>query len=473
MSQQLPKFLTDKHLTPSVDINPDLNYLGTETAFGFGAEVLAVESSKKFPQIYKFHVGDTGPKTPEPIIEVARQALKDKQTKYGHFKGYPQIRENVAKFMSETRGVDIKTENVILQPGGKPAIELTMQALLGPGDSVIVQNPGYPIYDSLANFYTRGRSIPWTAKYNESKERLEFRLEDLEKILEDESGFDYKRIKLLCLNTPQNPTGMVMGEQDLHAVAQLAKKYNFMVIFDEIYDQITFNGRKHFSMLSIPGMLERIINLNGYSKNYAMTGWRLGFIIAPEWLIEIFGQLAINKWSCVGKVNQIVAGVVFGDVELDGCKYESVAEQIKSTIQADIKEYERKGGFLVDSLRLLKPYVVPNEVEGAFYDYPRIVNLLDLSYVKNELNIKNDKDFVHWLLYEKGIACLAGADFGTGGQGHIRFSYAEDRDQHIIPGIKYFIKVVIELIEKSGQTPPIKIEEIEAKVGEIEKKYFG
>ena len=167
---QLPKFLEEKNLRPIVDINPDLYLIGTETAFGFGAEVLAVEKSGKFPQIYKFHVGDTGPKTPQPIIDVAIQALKDKQTKYGHFQGYPQVRENIAKYMSKTRGVEISANNIILQIGGKPAIELTMQSLLGPDDYVIGQNPGYPIYESLARFYTKGKYLPWTARYDEAKE---------------------------------------------------------------------------------------------------------------------------------------------------------------------------------------------------------------------------------------------------------------------------------------------------------------
>jgi aspartate/methionine/tyrosine aminotransferase len=463
----IPKFLEEKNMRPVVEINPALNLIGTETAFGFGAEVLAVEKSGKFPQIYKFHVGDTGPKTPEPIIEVAVQALKDKQTKYGHFLGFPQVRENIAKYMSKTRGVDISANNIILQPGGKPAIELAMQALLAPGDYVVGQNPGYPIYESLARFYNEDRYIPWTARYNEEKEKLFFHISDLETILA--SG---KKIKLLVINTPQNPTGMMMGKEQLTHVAELAKKYNFMVLFDDIYDQITFNNREHFSLLSIPGMLERTINLNGFSKNYAMTGWRLGFIVAPEWLIEIFGRLAINKWSCVNKVHQIVAGVVYGDVELDGFKYKSVADKIEPIIKADFVEYEKKGSYLVESLRLLKPYVVPNDVEGAFYDFPKISKLLELPYVKNELKIENDKQFSKWLLYEKGFAALAGSDFGDGGRGFIRFSYAEDRSNHVIPGVKYFMKIVIELIEKSGITPPLTKEEVEIKVGEIEKKYF-
>src|SRR3989339_2234342 len=150
----IPKFLEEKNLIPPVTVNPDLDLLGTETAFGFGAEVIAVEKSGKFPQIYKFHVGDTGPKTPEPIIEVAIQALKDKQTKYGHFQGYPQVRENIAKYVSKIRGINVSANNIILQIGGKPAIELSMQALLGPEDYVVGQNPGYPIYESLARFYT-------------------------------------------------------------------------------------------------------------------------------------------------------------------------------------------------------------------------------------------------------------------------------------------------------------------------------
>ncbi len=204
-----------------------------------------------------------------------------------------------------------------------------------------------------------------------------------------------------------------------------------------------------------------------------MTGWRLGFIVAPEWLIEIFGRLAINKWSCVNRMNQIVAGVVFGDVEVDGFKYECVADKIKDTLQADFLEYEKKGKFLVDCLSLLKPYVVPNPVEGAFYDFPNFDNILNLKYVREDLGIKNDKELSYWLLQENGIATLAGSDFGSGGLGHIRFSYAEDRNNHIIPGMKHLLKVLLELIEMSEEVLPIKIEEVDERVGEIEKKYFS
>src|SRR3989338_6541435 len=382
----LPKFLSDKGLAPNITINPNLNYLGTETAFGFGAEVIAVENSKKFPQIFKFHVGDTGPTTPEPIIEVAIQALKNKQTKYGHFAGYPQVRENIAKYWSETRGVEIKKENILLQPGGKPVIELMFQALLAPGDKIIVQDPGYPVYESLAEFNNHGGVLRWQAHKDESPSAiaqgkiLEFRVEDLEKLLVENN-----QVKILCLNTPQNPTGMIIGKEKLEAIAKLVKKYKFFVLFDDIYDQIVFGGRKHFSFLSIPGMLDWTINVTGYSKNYAMTGWRLGFIVAPEWLIEIFGRLAINKWSNVNRMEQIVAGAVFVDVEIDGFKYESVWEKIQPLLAADFKEYEKKGQFLVEALSLLKPFVVPNPVEGAFYDFPNFEKVLDLSYVKNEL----------------------------------------------------------------------------------------
>jgi len=219
-------------------------------------------------------------------------------------------------------------------------------------------------------------------------------------------------------------------------------------------------------------MLDWTVNLNGYSKAYAMTGWRLGFIVAPEWLIEIFGRLAINKWSNVNRMEQIVAGTIFGDVDLDGFHYPSVAEKIQSILAADFKEYEKKGKFLVDALSLLKPYVVPNPVEGAFYDFPNFEKVLKLKYVKEDLNIHNDKELTRWFLYERGFAALAGSDFGQMGQGYIRLSYAEDRNNHIIPGIKYLMKIVIELIEKSNEVPPIKVNEVETKVQEIEKKYF-
>ncbi len=467
----LPKFLTDKNLIPNVSINPDLNYLGTETAFGFGAEVIAVENSKKFPQVYKFHVGDTGPTTPEPIINVAIQALKNKQTKYGHFQGYPQVRENIARYWSDLRGVEVKPENILLEPAGKSAIELTLQTLIAPGDKIIVQDPGYPIYESLAEFYHHGRVLRWRAYKDEDPsaiaqgKTLEFRVEDLEKLFQENT-----QIKLLVINTPQNPTGMILPREKLEAVAELVRKYKFFVIFDDIYDQIVFGGRKHFSFISIPGMLDYTVNLNGYSKNYAMTGWRLGFVVAPEWLIEIFGRLAINKWSNVNRMEQIVAGVIYGDVELDGFTYKSVKDEVQEIINKDFVEYEKKGQFVANALKLLAPYVVTNEAEGAFYLFPSFERVLDLKYVKNELNIKDDKQLRDWLLYEKGFAALAGSDFGEMGAGHIRLSYAEDFNKHIIPGMKHLLKIVIGLIEKSGEVPPLKAEEVDKKLSDLSDK---
>ena len=468
MNQKLPKFPTDKNLIPNVEINPDLNLLGTETAFDFGVIVMEVEKSGKFPQIYKFHVGDTGPKTPEPIIEVAIKALRDKQTKYGHFLGYPQVRENIANYWTKTRGVEIKKENVMLQPGGKPAIELAIQTLTKPGDVVIGQNPGYPIYESLARFYTQDNYVPWMTHKDNEQGTFEFRVEDLEKALEENK----EKVKLLVINTPQNPTGMVMEKEKLEQIAVLVEKYNIMVLFDDIYDRIIFDGVKQTSFLSLPGMQERTINLNGFSKNFAMTGWRMGFVIAPEWVIEVFGKFAINKYTCVSKFNQIVAGAIFGDVELDGHKYEYVGDKIKATLEADFAEYEKKGKFVESCLRLLAPYVVTNKAEGAFYLFPNFEKVLNLSYVKNDLGINGDREFTYWLLRERGIANLAGGDFGEGGKGYVRFSYAEDREKNIIPGMKHVLKVVIELIEKSGEVSPLTADEVDGKVGELEKKYF-
>lgn len=463
----LPKFLEEKNLIPNITINPNLNYLGTETAFGFGAEVIAVENSKKFPQIFKFHVGDTGPTTPQPIIDVAIQALKNKQTKYGHFAGYAQVRENIAKHWSETRGVEIKKENILLQPGGKPVIELMLQALLAPGDKSIVQDPGYPVYESLAEFNNHDGVLRWQAHKDVEKQTLEFRVEDLEKLLAENT-----QVKILCLNTPQNPTGMIIGKEKLEAIAELVRKYKFFVIFDDIYDQIVFGGKKAFSFLSIPGMLDWTINLNGYSKNYAMTGWRLGFIIAPEWVIEIFGRLAINKWGNVNRMEQIVAGAVYGDVELDGFVYKSVKDEVQKIIDEDFKEYEKKGQFVSHALNLLQPYVVCNEAEGAFYLFPSFQRVLDLKYVREDLKLKTDVDLRNWFLYERGVAVLSGSDFGKMGSGHIRFSYAEDRNRHIIPGMKYILKVVIELIEKSSEVSLLRVEQVDGRVGELERRFF-
>ncbi|MFA6423984.1 MAG: aminotransferase class I/II-fold pyridoxal phosphate-dependent enzyme [Candidatus Magasanikbacteria bacterium] len=460
------KFLAEKNLTPNVNINPALLLLGTESAFDFGAKVTDLEKTGKFPQIYKFHVGDTGPKTPEPIIEVAIQALKDKQTKYAHFKGFPQVLENIAKHWTKTRGVEIKKENVMLQPGGKPVIELALQTLVKPGDKVVGQSPGYPIYESLGRFYSNDNFIPWLVHKN-ADGTFEFLVEDLEKILQNNID-----VKLLIINTPQNPTGMLINKEKLEQIAELVKKYKFMVLFDDIYDQIVFGGRKHFSFISIPGMLDYTINLNGFSKNFAMTGWRLGFIVAPEWVIEIFGKLAINKYTCVPRFNQIVAGTIFGDVELDGHKYPYIGDKVQPIIDKDFAEYEKKGQFIEACLRLLQPYIVPNKAEGAFYLFPNFENILKLKYVKDTLNINSDKEMVDWLLCERGIATLAGSDFGIGGKGYIRFSYAEDKNIHLIPGIKHVLKTIIELVEKSDEIPPISQNEVDETVNQLEKKYF-
>jgi len=467
-TQQFTNTTNNEQKSKMFPLNPALNFLGTEVSFNFSAEVAKVEKSGKFPKIYKFHIGDTGPRTADAIISVAMQALKDKQTKYGLFQGYPSVRENIANYLSKRHGADIKAENILLMPGGKPAIELTMQTLIGPKDYVVGQNPGYPIYESLARFYGENRYLPWLARYSEQNKKLEFHTDDLEKILNEYHG----RVKVLAVNTPQNPTGMMLPKETVRKIAELAMKYKFMVLFDDIYDQIVFGGREHYSLLSIPGMLDYTINLNGYSKDFAMTGWRLGYVAAPKWLIEVFGKLAINKWSCVNTVNQIVAGAIFGDVEVNGKTYKSVADEIAPLIKADVAEYERKGNFLVNCLRLLEPYVVPNEVEGAFYEFPRVEKLLELPYVKKDLNIKNDVDFRLWLLHERGFACLAGSDFGPGGKGHIRLSYAEDINEHIIPGVQHFMKIVIELVEKSGLTAPLRMGEVEGRVRKKVDKYF-
>ncbi|MFA6486501.1 MAG: pyridoxal phosphate-dependent aminotransferase [Candidatus Magasanikbacteria bacterium] len=448
-----------------IQLNPDLEYLGTETAFGFGAEVLAVDASKKFPQIYKFHVGDTGPKTPQPIIDTAVKALQDKQTKYGHFQGYPSVRRNIAAHWNKTRGINIDEDNIILTPGGKSVIDIAMQAFSGPENFIVGQNPGYPIYESLARFRNHNRYLPWYARAENGL--LRFDVSDLEKIVQENS-----QVRLVVLNTPQNPTGMMMSQANLERVAALAHQYNFYVLFDDIYDQITFGGREHYSIISAPGMVERTINLNGYSKDFAMTGWRLGFAVAPKWLVKIFGQLAINQWSCVNTVGQICAGVVFGDVEVNGIKYPSVAQAIRPMIAADVAEYERKGKFVFEVLSLLKPFVIPNSPEGAFYIFPNIQKILDLDFVKNDLGVKSEKEFTRWMLYERGFACLAGPDFGAGAKGHIRFSYAEDRNLHVIPGMKYFVKMILEILEKSGQILPFALTEVNARVVDIEKACF-
>jgi len=461
------RFLKDEKLKPKVSYSKRLNFLGTETNFAFGSLVSEVEKSKKFKQVYKFHIGDTGPNTPDPIIEVAKKALDDKQTKYGHFLGYPQVRKNIADYWSKTRKVELNENNIMLIPGGKPAIELAIEALVEEDEAVVVPDPSYSIYSSLANYYTKGNCLYWKAKKNENDKKLFFDVSDLETILNEN-----KKVKLVFINTPQNPTGLVWPQSTLEKIADLAKKHKFIVVFDDIYDQIVFGEKKHFSILSVPGMLDYTINLNGFSKNYAMTGWRLGFVVAPEWLIEIFGQLAVNKWSCVSRVNQIVAGTIFGDMDLDGYHYESVGEKIAPILAKDFKIYEQKGKFLSSSLSLLSPYVLTSEAEGAFYLFVNFENILNNNEVKNKFGFKNDKDLRDYLLFEQGVAVLAGSDFGEMGGGYLRFSYAEDKDRHIIPGVKKLLYSVVEILEESGLNPPLSKEEIEEKVMAIAQKNF-
>jgi len=361
---------------------------GTETAFEVLVHAKALEAQGR--HIIHLQIGEPDFATPKNIIEAAKRALDAGQTHYCPPNGIPILREAIAEEVSRTRGIKVSPSQVAVTPGGKPIILFSILACVNPGDEVIYPNPGFPIYESVINIFG-AKPIPLPLR-----EENEFRVD-----LDELKSLVNKRTRLLILNSAHNPTGGILRKQDIEEIAEIVAPYDFMILSDEIYSRTIYDA-PHVSIASVPGMQERTIILDGFSKTFAMTGWRLGYGIMSEKLLAHVERLIINTNSCTSTFSQY-AGV----------------EALRGP-QDEVKkmgdEFRRRRDVIVGGLNKIPGFhcLTP---EGAFYVFPNVTGT----------GMKS-KPLANLLLDKAGVACLAGTDFGSYGEGYIRFSYANSVD---------------------------------------------
>jgi aspartate aminotransferase len=363
--------------------------LGTETAFVVLARAKALEAQGR--DIVHLEIGEPDFDTPANIVAKGVAALQGGETHYGPAAGKPEVRKVFAEYIARDRGLAVGPENIVVTPGGKPIMYFVMTALVDEGDEVIYPNPGFPIYESVINFLG-AKSVP--LQLSEAKD-FSFDIADLERLVSD-------RTKLLIINSPQNPTGGVLSGADLDAIARLAVKHDFWVLSDEIYSKIIYEGT-HESIATRPGMLERTIILDGHSKTYAMTGWRLGYGVMPKELADAVAKLQTNCNSCTASFTQIA-----GAEALTGPQ---------DAAKAMVAEFRARRDLLVAGLNEI-PGISCRLPRGAFYVFP---NVSQLGRTSSELE--------SLLLDKYGVAALSGTAFGKFGEGYLRFSYANSQPQ--------------------------------------------
>ena len=361
-----------------------MSRLGTETAFEVLARARALEATGR--KVVHLEIGEPDFDTPKFIRKAAADALEEGLTHYGPSAGLPEFRKTIADIWKAERGIPCDADNVIVTPGAKPIMFFVMLALLEEGDEVLYPNPGFPIYESVANFIN-ARPVPLHLK---EEDAFDLDLGELERKITS-------RTKLLVLNSPHNPTGAVLKPETVEGIAALARKHNFHILSDEIYARIQYQG-KHLSIASLPGMAERTIVLDGFSKTYAMTGWRLGFGIMDRHLAVHVARLMTNSNSCTATFVQRA-----GQVALTGPQDE---------VRAMIEEFRVRRDTIVAGLNAI-PGVKCFMPSGAFYAFP---NIKATGFSSAQL--------AKALLEEAGIACLSGTSFGAHGEGYLRFSYA-------------------------------------------------
>jgi len=361
-----------------------MSRLGTETAFEVAARARALEAQGK-PMIH-LEIGEPDFDTPAHVRHAAAEALEQGYTHYTGSTGIPELREAIAAYAGRKRDLKFDPANVVVTPGAKPIMFYTIMALIEPGEEVIYPNPGFPIYESIINFMG-GIAVPL-----QLSERRDFRIS----IEELESKVSPKT-RLIILNSPHNPTGGVLTRGDLQAIARLAVRHDILVLADEIYSEIVYEG-EHHTIMSFPGMMERTILLDGFSKTFAMTGWRLGYGIFPGEMIPHISRLVVNSVSCTSAFSQRAA------VDALTGPRDEVEHMFKSF--ASRRELVYKGLNEVPGLRCNKP-------EGAFYAFPNITGTgLD------------SRTYADYLLNEADVAVLPGTSFGEYGEGYIRISFA-------------------------------------------------
>jgi len=365
-----------------------MSRLGTETAFEVNNRARQLEKQGK--EIIHLEIGEPDFDTPANVIEAGVDALHKGWTHYGPAAGLPDLRQTIADHVSRTRKVPVSSEEVVVVPGGKPIIFFTILALIDAGDEVIYPNPGFPIYESMIN-YSLGKAIPIPLREDRD---FSIDVQELASLITD-------RTKLIILNSPHNPTGGVLTRKDILEIAEAIGDRNILILSDEIYSRLIYDresGDDHFSIMSVPGFKERTILLDGFSKTYAMTGWRMGYgVMRPDLAVHI-SRLVTNSNSCTASFTQI-AGIeaLRGD---------------QSSVDKMSAEFKRRRDAFVAGLNKIKGFScrIP---KGAFYAFPNITKTGWTS-----------KKLADVLLEQAGVACLSGTAFGEYGEGYLRFSVA-------------------------------------------------
>ena len=376
--------------------------LGTETAFETLAKAKELERQGK--SIVHLEIGEPDFDTPEHIRDAAKQALDDGFTHYGASAGQIELREAIAKHQTERQGYDVSADSVIVTPGGKPVMFFTIMALVEQGVEVIYPNPGFPIYESMIN-YMGGIAVPMQ--------------------LNEESGYNADidnlrslitpRTKLIIINSPNNPCGSVIPESDLEKIAEMAVENDLVVLADEIYKDMYYGDQEHVSITKFPGMRERTVILDGFSKSYAMTGWRLGYGVFPDFLVEPVTRLMTNSVSCTSVFSQMAAIAAL--------------EGPQDSVAAMMEEFTKRRGLVVEGLNSLPGITCPVP-KGAFYAFPNI-----------RATGMSSQEFANKALYEAGVALLAGTAFGAFGDGYIRISFANSQE-NLLEAIERLRKIL-------------------------------
>ncbi len=362
-----------------------MQQIGVESAFDVLVRARALEAQGR--SIIHLEIGEPDFPTPQHIVDAAKKALDEGWTHYGPTQGLPDLRAAIAETVSRTRGIQVGPQHVSVVPGGKPIIFFPMLALLEPGDEVIYPNPGFPIYESMIRFLG-ATPVPMP--------------------LEESRGFSFDlnlfrdrlnaRTKMIVLNSPQNPTGGTIPREDLAEIAAMLRDRDVIVLSDEIYSRISYGSEPPTSIAEFPGMLEKTIILDGFSKTYAMTGWRMGYGVMPEWLVEAVNKLMVNSNSCTASFTQR-AGI-------------AALQGPQDCVDRMVAEFRRRRDAIVAGLNEVPGFrcALPG---GAFYAFANVTGT----------GIKS-KELADMLLYDGGVSCLNGGAFGQYGEGYVRFSYA-------------------------------------------------
>jgi aspartate/methionine/tyrosine aminotransferase len=362
--------------------------LGTESAFEVLARARALEAQGR--KVVHLEIGEPDFDTPLHIIDAAADALRSGFTHYNPAPGYPEVREAVGDFFGRTGRPAYPADRIVITPGAKPIMFYAILALCESGDGVLYPDPGFPMYESLAR-YAGATPVPVPLR-----EEIEFRMDP-----EEVASLVTDRTRLLVLNTPHNPCGSALTREDVEALAKLAIEHDFYVLSDEVYWAIRYGG-EHASIASVDGMADRTILLDGCSKTFAMTGWRLGFAAFPPELVEAVSRMIINTVSCTAAFSQrALLAAVTGPWE---------------PVQEMIDEFQKRRDVIVEGLNRISGMSCL-EPAGAFYAFPSV----------KALGVSSEK-VASFLLDEAGVACLSGTAFGANGQGYLRFSYANSVD---------------------------------------------